>query len=169
MFVNALDNTALWHPWIGAYYDWVKGFYQLEPVFRRGFVQHPKEIPISAAAIEPPAHTLDAAQCQVGLCFLSQDVFELGTYLQVQIQLPNAEFCGFGEVAWVQDELGSGHWIGVCFSDSKNAFTMKMAEQICQIEHYRHDNKEFLGRELSQEEAAQEWVARYASVFSSHI
>jgi hypothetical protein len=40
-----------------------------------------------------------------------------------------------------------------------------MIEQICHIEHYRKEVKLAEGRELSSEEAADEWIKRYAGDF----
>jgi hypothetical protein len=40
-----------------------------------------------------------------------------------------------------------------------------MIEQICHIEHYRKEVKLVEGRELSSEEAADEWITRYAGDF----
>jgi len=44
-------------------------------------------------------------------------------------------------------------------------FRLRMIEQICQIEHYRKEVKLVEGRDLSAEEAASEWISRYASDF----
>ena len=40
-----------------------------------------------------------------------------------------------------------------------------MIEQICHIEHYRKEVARVEGRELSTQEAASEWISRYASDF----
>ena len=40
-----------------------------------------------------------------------------------------------------------------------------MVEQICHIEHYRIKVKENDGRDLNIEEAAQEWIEKYARDF----
>ena len=40
-----------------------------------------------------------------------------------------------------------------------------MIEQICHIEHYRHEIEQVEGRKLNSEEAAREWIQRYASEF----
>ena len=46
-------------------------------------------------------------------------------------------------------------------------FRLRMIEQICHIEHYRNEMLKQQGRELSIEEAAQEWISRYAGEFPS--
>jgi hypothetical protein len=40
-----------------------------------------------------------------------------------------------------------------------------MVEQICHIERYRNDVAQREGRQLTAEEAALEWISRYASSF----
>jgi hypothetical protein len=40
-----------------------------------------------------------------------------------------------------------------------------MIEQICHIESYRRDVAQQEGRQLTTEEAAVEWISRYASSF----
>jgi hypothetical protein len=55
--------------------------------------------------------------------------------------------------------------IGVAFEDSLDAFRIRMVEQVCQIERYRLSVLGCEGRELTTEEAAREWIARYADQF----
>jgi hypothetical protein len=38
-----------------------------------------------------------------------------------------------------------------------------MVEQVCHIEHYRKEVMVCEGRQLTSEDAAKEWVAKYAS------
>jgi hypothetical protein len=40
-----------------------------------------------------------------------------------------------------------------------------MVEQICHIEHYKREVAEREGRELSGQQAAKEWIAKYAASF----
>lgn len=55
--------------------------------------------------------------------------------------------------------------IGVCFVDEQEAFQSRMVEQVCQIQHYKNALEADLGREVSAEEAAQEWIGRFAADF----
>lgn len=48
--------------------------------------------------------------------------------------------------------------------DTNNAFKARMVEQVCQIKKY-HQTLEQQGRVLSIEEAAMEWISRYAADF----
>ncbi len=42
---------------------------------------------------------------------------------------------------------------------------MRMVEQVCHIERYRADVLEREGRALTGEQAAEEWIKRYAEDF----
>ena len=43
-------------------------------------------------------------------------------------------------------------------------FSVRMVEQICRIEHYRADQRAH-GRILTSQQAAMEWIERYAEKF----
>ena len=51
------------------------------------------------------------------------------------------------------------------FLDAEDAFLARMVEQVCHIEDYRKSVHRIEGRELSPEEAAMEWIEKYASQF----
>jgi hypothetical protein len=42
---------------------------------------------------------------------------------------------------------------------------MRMCEQVCHIENYRNEVKAAEGRELTPEQAAVEWVSKFAARF----
>jgi hypothetical protein len=54
----------------------------------------------------------------------------------------------------------------ISFNTEQNSFTARMVEQICQIEHYRQEVEQLEGRILDSEEAAEEWLQRYAEDFN---
>ena len=49
---------------------------------------------------------------------------------------------------------------------SADSFTERMEAQCCQIRRYRRDVIRKEGRELSPDEAALEWIERYAETFT---
>ena len=67
-------------------------------------------------------------------------------------------------VAWCHQE-GSGCAVGVQFLEAAEAFQVRMVEQVCHIETYRRDVEQREGRQLTAEEAAEEWISRHASSF----
>jgi hypothetical protein len=54
---------------------------------------------------------------------------------------------------------------GVEFLSRDDAFMAHMVEQVCLIENYRQDILRTEGRLLSPEDAAKEWISKYAARF----
>jgi hypothetical protein len=71
-----------------------------------------------------------------------------------------------GTIVWCRRTKDHYH-VGVQFADVNTEFSVRMVEQICQICHYQREVFEKQGRSLSGEEAAAEWVAKYARDFPS--
>jgi hypothetical protein len=59
----------------------------------------------------------------------------------------------------------SGYELGVTFLDAEDAFRARMVEQLCHIEDYRRSVMRTQGRELSLDEAATEWIEKFAEDF----
>jgi hypothetical protein len=55
---------------------------------------------------------------------------------------------------------------GNCEDQSMDPFMGRMEAQCCQIRRYRRDVIRNEGRQLSQDEAALEWIERYAESFA---
>ena len=69
-------------------------------------------------------------------------------------------------VAWCRPRRdGGGYEVGVSFLDAEDVFRARMVAQVCYIEDYRRSIARAEGRELSSEEAAGEWIAKYAHNF----
>jgi hypothetical protein len=69
-----------------------------------------------------------------------------------------------GRVVWCKE--GSGLFdVGVEFLEPEGAFQARMVEQICHIEQYKKDVLEKEGRQLTGEQAALEWIGKYAADF----
>ena len=58
-----------------------------------------------------------------------------------------------------------GYDVGVAFDEAATLFAVRMVEQLCRIEEYRRRVAEEEGRQLSSEQAAEEWIRRYAASF----
>lgn len=138
----------------------------------RRYIRHPSDMPIEfsteagAAKAARPLKNIGVG----GLCFVSEKPLDEGAKIHIHIPLefrPKDDRRGFsadGFVAWCMPE--NNHFtIGVAFDDQSAQFGMRMVEQVCHIEHYRHDVREKEGRDISSEEAAREWVERYAETF----
>ena len=99
-----------------------------------------------------------------GLCFRSKRYLEAGTKISIKIPLTTPVFEGMGVVAWCQPKAEQ-YEVGVQFIDEKTGFRARMVEQVCHIEHYKCEIREKEGRELTGEEAAIEWIRKYARDF----
>ena len=69
-----------------------------------------------------------------------------------------------GQVVWCRAESGVFE-IGVAFLNPSDLFQVRMVEQICHIEQYKADVLASEGRRLNGEQAAQEWIQKFAGDF----
>lgn len=134
----------------------------------RRYVRHPTDIPIFVRAVEPtPDSRSDCAMTSVSQggfsCRVDAEV-HVGCFVNIDIPSVSPSYHGTGEVVWCKPN-GMGFEIGVRFTDSEEAFKSRMVQQICQIEHYKNLVYEREGRILDGNEAASEWIEKYASHF----
>jgi len=132
----------------------------------REYIRHPSEIPIEYSisdAVAPQKKPLNNISTG-GLCFRSDNSIKDGT--EVMIHIPHIEppFSVKGVVVWCHEKSGN-YDVGVKFMDSASEFRVRNIEQVCYIEQYRKDELQQKGRRISAEEAAMEWVAKYAKDF----
>ena len=73
-------------------------------------------------------------------------------------------FQAMGRVSWCRPE-GNGFEIGIEFLNKDDMFSARMVEQVCHIEEYKQEVLLKEGRNLSSEEAALEWIKKYAKDF----
>ena len=99
-----------------------------------------------------------------GLAFVSQTPFEVLQRVRVCIPLLQQENNLVGNVVWCE-KSGRSYEIGIEFEKSRDVFRLRMIEQICHIEHYRKEVERLEGRELSAQEAAGEWISKFAGDF----
>lgn len=99
-----------------------------------------------------------------GLSFHSKTHIEPGATIRVKIPLIKPVFQAIGEVIWCNRE-DDGFLIGVHFIDEDDVFRARMVEQICHIEQYKNEMLAKEGRRLNSEEAAKEWIHKFAMRF----
>eukprot|EP01026_Neomeris_dumetosa_P060830 TRINITY_DN57399_c0_g1_i1.p1 TRINITY_DN57399_c0_g1~~TRINITY_DN57399_c0_g1_i1.p1 ORF type:complete len:176 (+),score=11.41 TRINITY_DN57399_c0_g1_i1:105-632(+) len=152
------------NPWFNFYAEWLNSISERESAMRK-FIRHPSDIPI-AYSLGKSAEVSDRLRdvSRGGLCFTSETPLETGSNIHIEIGLDKSPFQADGTVAWCKRERGA-YAVGVAFSDQSTQFSVRMIEQICHIEHYRYEVLEAEGRDLSSEEAAKEWVEKYAADF----
>lgn len=132
----------------------------------RQYLRHPTDIPLRYILADQSwgGRELMRNVGHGGLCFSNCDPLAIGTVLHISIALHGLPFEADGVVVWCHEDL-DGYEIGVRFRDEETEFAVRMVEQACHIERYKHEVLEREGRHLSGEQAAVEWIDRYAGSF----
>jgi len=104
---------------------------------------------------------------EAGLCFESPLPLPSDTLLDISLPLADERFTVVGSVVRaVPTPAGDVHVIGVEFVHPTMSFRMKIAEQVLRIQELRRELSLELGRDVSSAEAAERWVADYATEFA---
>jgi hypothetical protein len=137
---------------------------------RRRFIRHTADVPLEVRAVDERAgETLRGVNVSFGgLAFESDGPLAYGTTLEVRIDQVKPPFEAHARVVHCEPE-GDHFCIGVQFLDASDAFRARMVEQVCSIDRYRRQVQEREGRELSSQEAAEEWIHRHASRFPDPV
>ena len=99
-----------------------------------------------------------------GLAFSSLKPLELLQRVRICIPVLKQDNYLIGNVVWCE-KSDAVYEIGIEFETSRDAFRLRMIEQICHIEHYRNEVSRVEGRILSPQEAANEWISKFADDF----
>lgn len=134
----------------------------------RQFIRHPVEIPIQIRAdSEPVAAPQQGYNLSLGgLALRSPRRFACGDLVELCIEFVRPPFQTKARVAWCRSRNHSFE-LGVEFLDAEDAFHARMVEQVCHIERYKREVHAREGRSLGTDEAALEWIAKYAADFPS--
>lgn len=123
------------------------------------FIRHPIDIPLEYR-LEGDGHAGGATGTHCGgLCFETEQPIRPGCMLHISIPVREQPFEANGVVEWCHPN-GGRFEIGLGFRDEETGYRMRMAEQVCRIELYRREH-----RELSGDDAAREWISRFAADF----
>lgn len=133
----------------------------------RQFIRHASDVPIEIRCAADSEYTGRSAKNVGfgGLAFFSDTAVEPETVVALRMPCLRPVFEeATARVTWCKNE-GGQYAVGVQFLDSEEAFRVRMVEQVCCIANYRWDVEQREGRKLTTEEAAKEWISRYASSF----
>jgi Tfp pilus assembly protein PilZ len=134
----------------------------------REYIRHPSDIPIkySVQGSDLGFSTNLNNISNGGLCFRSTDIIGINTFIIINFPIINPEANFQGIVVWCQpvNELFD---VGVKFMDQESAFRIRLIEQVCHIENYRRNVLLHEGRNLTGDQAALEWIEKFASDFPS--
>jgi hypothetical protein len=132
------------------------------------YVRHPADIPINFRLGALGADHREYARNigQGGLCFLSPVHINPGTAIHIEIAVAEPTFRAEGMVVWCRrNEEERAFEVGVGFEGLQTAYSIRMVEQVCHIEHYRQEVFRTEGRTLTSEEAALEWIEQFSARF----
>lgn len=131
----------------------------------RKFIRHTADVPIEVRTVEGGAAMAQGLNVSHGgLAFVSELCPDPEATIEITIPDVDPPFQAHARVAWCRPEA-DGFLVGVQFLDATDAFRARMVEQVCTIERYREEVREQEGRELSTQEAAAEWIGKFAGRF----
>ena len=139
----------------------------LTEVNERQFIRHPTDIPLEYCLADMPICVSDSINnvSMGGLSFSSSDYIEPNSWLHLHIPINDEHFEIDAQVCWCKKRNDQSFDVGVHFANTNAAFSARMVEQICHIEQYKKDVFINEGRRLSGDEAAAEWIEKYANLF----
>ncbi len=131
----------------------------------RNYIRHPTSIPIHVSNgghsdTQVMVNNLSAG----GLSFFTDIPVKVGSVVDLMIPCVTPDYQGEGVIVWRRNQPPRGFEVGVRFANDDEYFRVRMVEQVCQIEEYRQQLAE-VGRNISTEEAALEWIKRFAANF----
>lgn len=129
----------------------------------RSFIRHPSDFPVELSLAEQDEG--DYAQRTKnlsggGLCCDSRDRLPVGASVHVRIPVGEKPFESEGTIAWCMPS-DRGYEVGIRFTQQEASHSLRMVEDVCRIRRYRQDIWELEGRELTEEQAAREWLIHY--------
>ena len=132
----------------------------------RKYIRHPSDIPIEINGVDvknvESLHDVSFG----GLSFISKNRIKPGSKISITIKFVTPSFVSLTVVKWCRKK-GDYYDVGVSFCDLEDAYRARMIEQVCHIEHYKREMLIKEGRKLTGEQAALEWIQRYAAKFPS--
>jgi hypothetical protein len=129
----------------------------------RHFIRHPFDVTIRYTVGDAVSAQELRNISEGGLCFQSREPIAAGSRIHIEIPIEGDPFAADGIVMWCRKQ--DGYEIGVRFDEATQDFSLRMVEQICHIKHYQKEVLMKEGRRLSNEQAAVEWIHKYARVF----
>lgn len=132
----------------------------------RKYIRHPSDIPIEFS-VEGLSDNNQESLHDVsygGLSFTSQSRIRPGSTISITIRFVKPAFQTTALVKWCRKQ-GDSYDVGVAFNDPEDAYRARMIEQVCHIEQYKREALLKEGRQLTGEQAANEWIRRFAARF----
>ena len=135
---------------------------------RRKYFRHPLQVPIrlkpAGKTVGAPSRSQDLSLG--GLNFMWPKKLAKGLLLDITIPVKEKLFELRAKVAYAREDRKTAHYfIGVNFTDFPSAFKARLAEEVLEILEFRKTISRNIGHEVSEEEAASQWVREHAAQF----
>lgn len=124
------------------------------------FIRYPARVPVRYRPCHVNGGRRDLKSTPGGLCFPCDEPIEPGSTVQLSLAAPRGVERFMVRIAWCRPE-GDGFLAGACLLDDADACRARLVAQLCHIDGYRRQELAN-GRELDEETAAGEWIARFA-------
>lgn len=139
---------------------------------RRKFFRHPIQVPIRLR-VAPKADSVACESRDVslgGLNFIWPKKLPKGTFLDITIPVKEKFFELHAKVVYSKEDRKTARYsTGVLFVDSPSAFKARLAEEVLQILEFQKTISRRLGHDVTEEEAALQWVRDYAPRFPATV
>lgn len=135
---------------------------------RRNFFRHPIQVPLRLKPTKNAASSNATSQdlSLGGLNFIWPRKLSRGSLLDITIPVKEKLFELRAKVAYSrEDRKTARYFIGVTFVDFPSAFKARLAEEVLEIMEFRKTISRELGHDVSEEEAASQWVRDHAPHF----
>ncbi len=134
----------------------------------RTHIRHPSSFPVSIKLAADDRELVDRI-CNVSVAGLQVKLphaIDEGTLVEVRITTITPVFSAAARTVWCH-QTEADFEVGLHFLEPNDAFKVRMVAQICHIEEYRKSILARKGRHLTVEQAAREWIEKYADTFPS--
>ena len=135
---------------------------------RRKFFRHPIRVPIRLRLHSRTGETVSQSSdlSLGGLSFVWPRKLSRGALLDITIPVKEKLFELCGKVVYSREDRKTARYsTGVSFVDFPSAFRARLAEEVLEILEFRKSISRERGQEVSEEEAASQWVRERASRF----
>lgn len=130
----------------------------MQPQSVKQFIRYPNGV--RCRAFEPADGRDETTATPGGICFPTTQSLDAGTLVEVRLGTPQGEERVMARVAWSRPE-DDRYLTGARLLDDADACKARLAAQLCLIDAYRREACA-CGRDLDEDTAASEWIARYA-------
>jgi len=139
----------------------------------RHFIRHPMKFPLEYHVIKRmktiDAESVSSATINIsrgGLLFPAKEPIEINSLIDIKMAFKNKAYSVKAKVVYCTRSYEKKFYnIGVHFQGVHDAFAVRLIEQMYLISEWRQLRSIQLGKDISLQQASQEWIRRFAKGF----